>query len=85
MLCSVKLARLLHDQDRVYESRFVLWHTAHLNWLEGAGELAHHEMWDELDDVLWAVDASGLVLPDNFQYLRSHFSRGDLNLSTTDR
>ncbi|MDQ0840397.1 hypothetical protein [Streptomyces sp. V1I6] len=80
MLCSVALATLLRDQGRVDDSRLVLWSTAHLNWLEGAGELIHHGMWNELDDVVWAVDASGLVLPDNFQYLRGRIVRDDLDL-----
>ncbi|MGN9795869.1 hypothetical protein ACTMTU_32865 [Streptomyces sp. OZ13] len=80
MLCSVALATLLRDQGRVDDSRLVLWSTAHLNWLEGAGELMHHGMWNELDDVVRAVDASGLVLPDNFQYLRGRIVRDDLDL-----
>ncbi|MFE5593340.1 tetratricopeptide repeat protein, partial [Streptomyces sp. NPDC056549] len=81
MLCSVTLATLLRDQGRTDEYRLVLWRTAHLNWLESVAELAQEHMDDEVSNVIWAVDASGLVLPGNFHGLRSHTVRDDLRLS----
>ncbi|MFC9337467.1 hypothetical protein ACFT0G_03385 [Streptomyces sp. NPDC057020] len=81
MLCSVKLATLLRDQGRTDKYRLLLWQTAHLNWRESAGELTRGRMWDKLNDVVWAVDASGLVLPGNFHNLRGHIVHGDLSLS----
>ncbi|WP_327350126.1 hypothetical protein OG772_36255 [Streptomyces sp. NBC_01321] len=81
MFCAVALATFLRDQGRVDDFQLHLWRTAELNWLEAAGELVHQGMWEELDDVIWAVDASGLVLPDNFQGLRDHTVRNDLDLN----
>ncbi|MEU6666084.1 tetratricopeptide repeat protein [Streptomyces sp. NPDC046727] len=80
MLCAVLLATLLRDEGRTDAYRLILWQAAHLNWLEAALELVREEKWQELDDVVWAVDTSGLVLPDNFRFLRRRVARNDLTL-----
>ncbi|MFE6155833.1 tetratricopeptide repeat protein [Streptomyces sp. NPDC057889] len=81
MMCAVLLSTLLRDEGRTDAYQLVLWRAAHLNWLEAAMGLARGAEWQELDDVVWAVDASGLVLPDNFRYLRRRAARNDLTLT----
>ncbi|WP_435228408.1 hypothetical protein [Streptomyces sp. Tue6028] len=81
MLCAVLLTTLLRAEGRTDAYQLVLWRAADINWLEAATELVRDAMWRELDDVVWAVDASGLVLPDNFRYLRRRVARNDLTLA----